>query len=241
MKRLKAVVAAKTLVAVAVAAISFALPSISHAGAAEGVTCPADHPPQFATGVLKCRMNTVQMRNSVCPPPLALDPNLADTCRVAGAPPGIPAVANSMAELVGTDLITAHDTPVRQVNNTQRDMFSVTFHDFVFPGGAFFVGNAQNGVKCPNGAQAVRSNDGRNLRCQKERENAICLGVYILKVRDGKDICAIEVNGSIINSQPTVPSGQLSSFGWTLDTNGPAGGSNRDQWVKFVDATAVGF
>lgn len=241
MKAFRTFVLAKSAVAIAVASSALTLPAISHASPAEGVTCTADHAPQFVDGVLKCVLNTTQTRNSFCPPPLALSTPSIDTCRVAGSPPEVPAVSNSLPQLVGTDLIIPHDTPLRVTSTIARDSFNVTFHDFQFPQGAILVGNPQNGTKCPNGATARRSNDGRTLRCEQARENAVCLGVFALKVRNGKDICVIEVNGAIINQQPTVPSGQLLSLGWTLDQDGLPGGSNRDQWVRFVDAVAVGF
>ena len=73
------------------------------------------------------------------------------------------------------------------------------FHDYKFPEGLPFLGLPDligHGIKCPNGAAAVRSNGGNTLRCEAARENAVCIGLYILKQRDSKDICAIEVNNA---------------------------------------------
>ncbi len=239
MKALKTLVLAKSIAAAFIATAGIAAPTLSHAGPAEGVTCASDHPGQFANGVLKCDKRDQQSRNSICPPLLTLNPITVDSCRVPNSPPEAPALSLSFAEPVATDLFLVHDTPVRVTNNIARDRFNVTFHDYQFPQGALFLGLPQNGVKCPNGATSVPSNGSNTLRCEQARENAICLGLYVLKVRDGKDICAIEVNGFIVNQQPTVPSGQLLSLGWTLDIDGPAGGSQRDQWVKYVNPIVV--
>lgn len=241
MNSFKYLVLAKSIAAAFIATAGIAAPAISHASAAEGVTCDTQHAPQFVGGVLKCDKQSQETRNSVCLPTLTLNPISTDTCRIPNSPPEVPAVSVSFAEFLATDLVLKHDDPVRVPNNIARDSFNVTFHDFRFPEGAFLVGLPEKGVKCPNGATPVSSNGQRTLKCEAARENAICLGVYALKVRNGTDICVIEVNGFVVNQQPTVPSGQLLSNGWTLDIDGPAGGSNRDQWVKFVDAVAVGF
>jgi hypothetical protein len=240
MTTLKTLVLAKSIAAALIASAGIAAPTLSYAGAAEGVTCASDHPGQFANGVFKCHKPDPQTRRSVCLPTLSLSTISVDTCRVPNSPPELPAVSLSFAELVATDLVVPHDSPVRVTSNIARDSFNVLFHDYKFPEGLPFLGLPDpigHGIKCPNGATAVRSNGGNTLRCEAARENAVCLGLYILKQRDSKDICAIEVNGIIVNQQPTLPSGQLLSIGWTLDINGAPGGSTRDQWVRYVDAT----
>lgn len=243
MKALTTLVLAKSIAAAFIATAGIAAPAISHAGAAEGVTCASDHPAQFANGVFKCHKPDPQTRRSVCLPSLSLSTIAVDTCRVPNSPPEAPAVSLSFAELVGTDLVVPHDSPVRATSLIARDSFNVMFHDYKFPEGFPFLGLSDpigHGVKCPNGATAARSNGGNTLRCEAARENAVCVGLYVLKVRDGKDVCAIEVNGVIVNQRPTLPSGELfSSFGWTLDINGAPGGSTRDQWVRYVDATVL--
>src|SRR5262249_56215813 len=124
----------------------------THASAPDGPACAADHPPKFGNGILKCDMPSVQTRNSVCLPVLTLNPLNIDTCRIPNSPPEVPAVSDSFAEFVGTDLVTPHDTPVRITNNIARDSFRVTFHDFKFPEANLLINVTalpHNGVKCP--------------------------------------------------------------------------------------------
>ena len=113
MKHLKTLVLAKSIAAALIASAGIAAPTLSHAGAAEGFTCASDHPAQFANGVFKCHKPDPQTRRSVCLPTLTLSTISVDTCRVPNSPPEVPAVSLSFAELVATDLVVPHDSPVR--------------------------------------------------------------------------------------------------------------------------------
>ncbi|MBO0612399.1 hypothetical protein [Thiothrix fructosivorans] len=105
----------------------------------------------------------------------------------------------------------------------------------------FLYGNAaqateQEGVSCPSGSTAERSNNNKTLKCKKGLHvlPSICpplnnLGHIIPKVRSGIDMC-----GTVIIPAPDVPSamapplpGMPSASKFTRDVNGANGNVDR--------------
>ena len=209
------------------------------ASGANGVSCPANSDGNYQNGVLKCKRVYVEQRASVCPIGMVMNSIGSDKCESLTSGPTL----NSRAQLFPTDPANPQIARELDAGQGSLDRFNVTFTKFEFPNGSLLplVGNADRGVKCPSGSTARTANNEDTLVCESERRNSACLGLYVIDKRGGVDKCIVSLNGKIIDTQPTVPSGELTSIGWTFDKNGPAGGSSRDQWVKYVDPVAVGF
>lgn len=251
MKTLKTLVLAKSIVAAAFVAAGVASPSISIAGGANGVSCPAGYtatPDDSFNGVMKCsRVVTtpLEARKSVCPGIAGIQftyeqrAGAADACRRTDNG----ALVATVPELV------------LDPQNWRRDIDGSTGAldrflkggqprtEFAFPQGAIFVGDAAKGARCPGGSTAKYGSSV--LRCEDERRVSACVSVgnvYKIDSRGGVDKCVLDAGVFGTNEQGTVPSGELTAIGWTLDLNGPDGdGTVRDHWVKFADPVAVGF
>ncbi|MFN0301549.1 MAG: hypothetical protein ACKVQU_14485 [Burkholderiales bacterium] len=250
MKTLKSLVLAKSIAVAAFVAAGLASPSISVAGGANGVSCPAGYdatPASSFNGVMKCSKvvtTPLEIRKSVCP-------GIAGIQFIYEQRVGARDVCKRTDN--GTTVATVPEL-VLDIQNWRLDQDGATGAldrflkggqqrtEFTFPQGAIFLGDAEKGAKCPSGSTAKYASGV--LRCEDERKNSACVSpgnVYKLDVRDGTDKCVLDAGVFGTNVQSTVPSGEYTSVGWNLDVDGPAGGTDRDQWVKFTDAVAVGF
>jgi hypothetical protein len=250
MKTLKSLVVVKSIAVATLMAAGLATPAISVAGGANGVHCPAGYnatPSDSFNGVMKCsRVVTtpLEVRKSVCPGIAGIQftyeqrPGAADVCKRTD---------NGAFVATVPELVLDPQNWRRDVDGSTGalDRFlkgGQPRTEFAFPQGAIFLGDAAKGAKCPSGSTAKYASGV--LRCEDERKNSACVSVgnvYQLDVRNGTDKCVLDAGVFGTNVQPTVPSGEVTTVGWNLDVDGPSGGSNRDQWVKFVDAVAVGF
>ena len=229
MKHLKPVLLAKSALAAAISLTGLAAPTLSHASASQGVSCPADTEATYNNGVLKCRLPVVTSLPSVCPPLMKLATAGSDLCTL-----GIGPTSTSTPSSPGISVTGA----VRVINPTGADTFTITNHIYFFPNGALYVGNSMNGVKCPSGFDSIRTNNGRGLRCEDTIvKKAVCDIGWAMDRRDGRDRCYIDTPFGRNYGNYTIPEnaayigafGDPETHGWNLDRD--RSGST-DYWIR---------
>ncbi len=202
----------------------------------EGVRCPAGTAADFNNGVLKCRKTEVQTTASICPiqTPIYHQPRGADFCTRPGVKiealwtgDTILGVPGSVAGVIPLTLPGDNQGWVldRDGASGDHDRFTRTKVTYVYPENQIYLGNASRGVACPSGFAASFS--GGTMKCSDEvKKKADCFLGSFLDQNTGRDRC-LGVNGG---DDRTLPQGELSRSGWSLDINGSTG--NRDAWTK---------
>ena len=224
--------------AVAAAIITLAANS-SHAlfNPSEGVHCPSGTSAEFASGVLKCRKTETQATASICPlltPEYRIVTGGADFCIRKGVlvqalwtgdtiveVPGQVARVIPAASLIGDG---QGWTLQRDGATGAHDRFIRTKVSFVYPENEIYTHNPVNGVHCPSGFTS--SFNSPTLKCKdQERRKSDCFIGSVLDINDGRDRCL-----GLTLDDKTLPQGEVSRDGWTLDVDGSTG--NRDAWVR---------
>jgi hypothetical protein len=224
--------------AVAAAVISLAAHS-SHAvlNPSEGVHCPSGTTSEFSSGVLKCRKVETQATAAICPlltPEYQIRTGAADFCIRKGVliqaywtGDTIVEVSGQIARVIPAASLLGDNqgwTLNRDGAGNGHDRFTRTKVTYSFPVNEIYVGNPANGVHCPSGYTA-HFNDGV-LKCtDKERRPADCFIGSFLDINSGEDRCL----GLNIDNK-TLPQGEVSRSGWSLDINGSTG--SRDAWTR---------
>jgi hypothetical protein len=242
MKHLKALLVAKSIAAVAIAASGISAPLAAHASEQDGATCGADTQATLVNGVLKCKKQKVLA--SICSPVafgntpklnpnIVMNPSGSDTC--------LPGVTGNITPSLMAPPTPGIDPPAsafhRVINPTGPDTFVAEF--YVFPSTGLNPvyplappADASHGVACPSGFNAVGINGGRGLRCEATQVKvATCDGMYHVKHIAGKDQCVATVRDPFgnpiaeVTGEYTIPAdvgyvgigGNPQEHGWTLD------------------------
>jgi hypothetical protein len=241
MKHLKALLVAKSIAAVAIAAAGISGPVAAHASEQDGVTCEAGSQATLVNGVLICKKRKVLA--SICSPiafgktlqfngNIVMNPSGSDTCLAVGT--------GSITASVMAPPTPGIDPPAsafhRVVNATAPDTFVADV--YVYPQGAFYAGDASRGVKCPSGFNAVGINGNRGLRCEAVVvKRAGCDTGWTIERHNGRDLCVMSTPVGRLEGNYTIPEnanytgliGNPETHGWNLDKDRVG---NTDYWVS---------